>query len=103
MISTALAHPAAFEARRADLPVRWHAWAVLALAFAIQVPLVLNPDLGWLLTVCEKMLAGGKLGVDVIELNPPLSVLMYMPAAWLGSLTPVPAHVFVIAMGLLLA
>jgi hypothetical protein len=77
--------------------------AVLAAAFVIQIPLVLNADLGWLLTVCEKMLAGGKLGVDVLELNPPLSVLMYMPAAYLGSVLPVPAHVFVVAMVLLLA
>lgn len=77
--------------------------AILAAVFVLQVPLILNADLGWLLTVCEKMLAGGKLGVDVLELNPPLSVLMYMPAAYLGSILPVPAHVFVIAMVLMLA
>lgn len=101
---TALVRPyeAAF-ARRVSAPIAWTELAVMAAAFVLQVPLVLNADLGWLLTVCEKMLAGGKLGVDVIELNPPLSVLMYMPAAYLGSVLPVPAHVFVIAMVLLLA
>lgn len=81
----------------------WSELALLVLAFLVQIPLILNSDLGWLLTVCEKMLAGGKLGVDVIELNPPLSVLMYMPAAYLGSVFSIPAHVFVIAMVLVLA
>lgn len=31
----------------------------------------------------------------IIELNPPLSVLMYMPASYLGWFSP---HVFVIVM-----
>jgi hypothetical protein len=77
--------------------------AILLAAFAIQVPLVLNADLGWLLTVCEKMLGGARLGRDVLELNPPLSVLIYMPAAYLGTLLPVPAHLIVVAMVLALA
>lgn len=89
--------------KRSVASVAWREAAILAAAFVIQIPLVLNSDLGWLLTVCEKMLAGARLGVDVIELNPPLSVLMYMPAAYLGSVLPLPAHVFVIAMMLALA
>jgi hypothetical protein len=93
-----VAMPSRIGARRA-----WPDVAIMLVAFAIQVPLVLNADLGWLLTVCEKMLAGGRLGVDIIELNPPLSVLIYMPAAYLGTLLPIPAHIFVIVMVLILA
>ncbi|MBB4860892.1 hypothetical protein HNO88_004238 [Novosphingobium chloroacetimidivorans] len=101
---TALAGPHGMVfARRVGLPIAWREFAILAAVFVIQIPLVLNSDLGWLLTVCEKMLAGGRLGIDAIELNPPLSVLMYMPAAYLGSVLPVPAHVFVVAMVLVLA
>jgi hypothetical protein len=61
--------------------------AILVSALLIQRPVVLNADLGWLLTANEKILAGQKLGVDVFESNPPLSVYMYMPAAMLARIT----------------
>ncbi len=77
--------------------------ALLALAAIVQSRQILNPDLGWLLTVCDKMLGGAKLGRDVLELNPPLNILVYMPAAWLGSVLHFPAHLVLIPMILLLA
>jgi hypothetical protein len=95
-----------YRPRSAQTTISWSALpyaGILLAAFAIQVPLVLNADLGWLLTVCEKMLAGAKLGRDVLELNPPLSVLIYMPAAYLGTVLPWPAHIIVIVMVLALA
>ncbi|WP_247501795.1 hypothetical protein [Bradyrhizobium sp. 1] len=61
--------------------------AILLTAALVQIPIVLNPDLGCLLTTNEKILDGGKLGIDVFELNPPLSLFMYMPAAWLARAT----------------
>ncbi len=77
-------------------------WGVVALillvTFAVQIPVVLNADLGWLLTLNEKILDGGRLGVDIFELNPPLSVFMYMPAAWLGRITGIAPEWIVIAM-----
>lgn len=36
-------------------------------------------DTSWLITVCERMLAGERLYVDVFETNPPFSVWLYMP------------------------
>jgi len=54
--------------------------AILLMALLVQMPVVLNADLSCLLTEGEKVLDGGKLGVDVFELNPPLSVYLYMPA-----------------------
>jgi hypothetical protein len=57
---------------------------ILVTALLIQMPIVLNADLGWLLTANDKILDGEKLGVDVFESNPPLSVYMYMPAVVLA-------------------
>ena len=89
------------SAARANGPIPGHlfieaarlclGWIVVALILLVtclvQVPVVLNTDLAWLLTVNEKILDGHRLGVDIFESNPPLSVYMYMPAAWLGRLT----------------
>lgn len=72
--------------------------AILLVAFFIQIPLVLNADLGCLLTLNEKILDGRRLGVDLFELNPPLSVYMYMPAAWLARLTGVAPELVVIIL-----
>ncbi|MBW7970677.1 hypothetical protein [Bradyrhizobium sp. BR 10289] len=72
--------------------------AILLTAFFIQIPLVLNPDLGWLLTANEKILDGRKLGVDLFESNPPLSVYMYMPAVVVSRLTGIAPKFIVIAM-----
>ncbi|MBW7961163.1 hypothetical protein HYH07_02305 [Bradyrhizobium sp. BR 10261] len=69
---------------------------ILVSAVVVQIPLVLNADLGWLLTVNEMILAGQKLGADLFESNPPLSVYMYMPAAWLGRSTGVAPELVVI-------
>lgn len=83
-----------FSARRRWIVVA----AILLTAFLIQIPLVLNADLGCLLTLNEKILDGRQLGVDLFELNPPLSVYMYMPAAWLARLTSVAPELVVIIL-----
>ncbi|WP_247301336.1 MULTISPECIES: hypothetical protein [unclassified Bradyrhizobium] len=74
-----------FSARRRWIVVA----AILLAALVIQIPLVLNADLGWLLTANEKILDGRKLGIDLFESNPPLSVYMYMPAVMLARVTGV--------------
>ena len=53
--------------------------ALLAAALAIGV---LTPvaDVTWLLIAGDKFLAGQRLYADVLEVNPPLSVLIYLPA-----------------------
>jgi len=94
------------EGRAVGMPVRdfstLQRWIVVAgillAASLIQVPIVLNPDLGWLLTANEKILDGRKLGVDLFESNPPLSVYMYMPAVVLSRLSGVAPKFIVIAM-----
>jgi hypothetical protein len=59
--------------------------AVLGAA-TLRAALQTNSDVAWLLTVGEKVLDGQRLYVDVIETNPPASVLVYVPAIALGRL-----------------
>jgi hypothetical protein len=47
-------------------------------ALAVQLLRSTNPDVSWLLTVNERILAGATPYVDVIEVNPPASILLYM-------------------------
>ncbi|MDF0580131.1 hypothetical protein [Bradyrhizobium yuanmingense] len=66
------------------MSLRWLIVAALLLAaLLVQIPIVLNPDLACLLTEGEQVLDGRKPGVDLFELNPPLSVYLYMPASML--------------------
>ena len=50
------------------------------------------------MTEGEKVLDGGKLGVDVFELNPPLSVYLYMPALQLARITGIAPEIIVIIL-----
>ncbi|MCW3797141.1 hypothetical protein OMW55_04880 [Sphingomonas sp. BN140010] len=42
----------------------------------------LDADVSWLITVCEAVLSGKRLYVDIVEVNPPASVWLYLP--WVG-------------------
>jgi hypothetical protein len=46
-----------------------------------------TPDVSWLITLGEKMLAGEKPYVDFIEVNPPASFYLYLPAILLARIT----------------
>jgi hypothetical protein len=70
-----LALPAA---RGASLP-RWLPLvAVLLLAVAMRFVTVANTDVSWGLTMAEKWLDGARLYIDVIEVNPPATVFVYV-------------------------
>jgi len=58
--------------------------AIVAAAIAMRQVVVANTDVSWLLTVGEKVLAGEKLYRDVIETNPPIAMLAYLPGLVLG-------------------
>ncbi len=61
--------------------------ALLGLATLFVWPTVaLVDDVSWLITVCERILDGQRLYVDVIEANPPASVWLYLPAVALSRL-----------------
>ena len=53
------------------------ALAATALAIGVLTPVA---DVTWLLIAGDKFLAGQRLYADVLEVNPPLSVLIYLPA-----------------------
>jgi hypothetical protein len=72
--------------------------AILLAALLVQIPVVLNADLSCLLTEGEKVLDGRKLGIDLFELNPPLSIYLYMPALMLSRATGVRPEIFVIML-----
>jgi hypothetical protein len=54
-------------------------------AIVIQsVWIPLDADVSWLITVCERVISGDRLYVDVIEVNPPASVWLYLPPVWIA-------------------
>jgi hypothetical protein len=61
---------------------------VLAIAVPWQTRWGVNPDTSWIITICERVLGGARLYVDIIETNPPFSIWLYLPvvsfANWLG-------------------
>ncbi len=69
--------------------------AVLAIAATLRFVVVANTDVSWLLTVAEKLLDGQRLYRDVIETNPPIAPLAYLPAVLLGRLLHMRAEAMV--------
>ena len=53
---------------------------ILTLSFVDNVFVhAMHMDVSWLITVCEKVLDGQQLNVDIRETNPPFSIYMYLP------------------------
>ncbi len=52
----------------------------LLLAQDFPSPATINGDTSWLIHVVERMMAGGRAYVDVVETNPPMAFLIYWPA-----------------------
>jgi len=53
--------------------------ALLIVATVLRHVLAANTDVSWLLTVGERVLDGQHLYIDIIETNPPMAVLAYLP------------------------
>ncbi|WP_374366789.1 hypothetical protein [Dongia sp.] len=60
-----------------------------------QQLVILNEDVIWLIVAAGRLLDGARLGADIVEVNTPIAVLLYLPAAllmrWLH-LPMAPAH-----------
>lgn len=54
----------------------------------------LNPDTSWLIHAAHRVLDGEGLHVDVWDTNPPFSVLLYIPMAWMENLTGIRAEIW---------
>ena len=84
-------HPAASAAWRF---APWLALAaVIAAAAIMRHVLAANPDVSWLLTVAERILDGQRLYVDVIETNPPIAPLTYLPGIVIARELGLPAEI----------
>ena len=55
--------------------------ASMAVAYAVWLAVVVptNVDVSWLLVVCDRLLNGERLHTDIMEVNPPFSIWLYMP------------------------
>ena len=68
--------------------------AVVIVAILLRFLIVTATDVSWLITLSEKILDGKTLYVDLIEVNPPASVFLYLPAVMLAQLIEIGrAHV----------
>jgi hypothetical protein len=67
---------------RPTLLIGFAAAVITVLVQSFLVPI--DCDVSWLITVNEKMLAGQRLYVDIIEVNPPASIWLYTPFVWLA-------------------
>lgn len=74
-------------------------WVLIAILFAVAIALrqvlAANTDVSWLLTVGERVLGGQRLYVDVFETNPPMAVLVYLPAIVIARALGLPAEAVV--------
>ncbi|TPN84223.1 hypothetical protein FJ987_12810 [Mesorhizobium sp. CU2] len=69
----------------ADVRNMWARTAVLCLVvLAAAIPWQMRwgvvPDTSWIIAMCERMLAGDRLYIDLVEVNPPFTPWMLMPA-----------------------
>ncbi|TJW45071.1 MAG: hypothetical protein E5W83_12515 [Mesorhizobium sp.] len=60
-------------------------FVILAVAPFWQTRWGVIPDTSWIITVCERILGGDRLYVDLIETNPPFTVWLYLPAVYLAN------------------
>ena len=59
---------------------RWVFAAIVLVALAERAIIETAPDVSWLLTLGERLLAGERPYIDFIEVNPPASIFLYLPA-----------------------
>jgi hypothetical protein len=63
--------------------------AIIAAVAAILIQslwIPIDADVSWLITVSERVISGDRLYVDILEVNPPASVWMYLPLVWIAQL-----------------
>lgn len=93
-------HPRRLEMMQGRADLRPIALALVAAAVAVAIQALWIPidaDVSWLITVCERMLAGDRLYRDIFEVNPPASVWLYLPLVWLAQLASVKPEAVVAA------
>lgn len=86
--------PRGAEGQGAAALIPWLAIAALFVAAIFMRHVVAaNTDVSWLLTAAERILDGQRLYVDVIETNPPMAVLVYIPGIVVARALGLPAEI----------
>src|SRR5581483_8490869 len=63
-------------------PARLIGWgAVAALVLVLHWHAFESEDVSWLLVAADRLIDGGRWGTDILEINTPGAVLLYLPAA----------------------
>lgn len=87
---------------RAGVSVALPRWlpliAVCVVAVVLRKFLVANADVSWCITMAEKWLDGQRLYVDIIEVNPPATMLLYVVPVIVARLSGLPAEFAVDAL-----
>jgi hypothetical protein len=65
----------------------------LGIAWLIQSSLIFNSDASWLMLATKRLLAGGNYTHDFFEINPPMILYLYTPAALLVKITNLPTYI----------
>ena len=76
---------------------------MLLLSFTVTVLAPLNHDVGWHLYAAERMLAGDRLYVDLIEYNPPFVYYFNVPIVALAQTVGIPAQAAFLSLVIILA
>lgn len=97
---TVIGNVGSLAARRARLgeAALWGSMALLAVfaaAVALRHVVAANTDVSWLLIAGERWLDGQRLYSDIIETNPPMAVLVYVPAILIGRALDLAAEIAV--------
>jgi hypothetical protein len=69
--------------------------AIVAFALWSQTHFGVDENTSWLINVGERMLDGATPYVDMMETNPPASILLYLPALWAARFFNVPSEFMV--------
>jgi hypothetical protein len=94
-MSGAIAMSAADRGRSLRLSAYAPLLTVVAAAAALRAIGHLDTDVSWLITLGEKTLLGRRPYIDFLEVNPPASILLYLPAVAAARLAHVPAELAV--------
>ncbi|MGD0641288.1 MAG: hypothetical protein ABSC22_11120 [Roseiarcus sp.] len=80
-------------------PAVWAVAAILAAAIAAQARFGAIADVSWMITIGERWLDGQSPYVDFIETNPPVSIVLYLPAVALARMIGARPELVVAAYG----
>jgi hypothetical protein len=94
-MSGAIATSAADRGRSLRLSAYAPLLTVVAAAAALRAIGHLDTDVSWLITLGEKTLLGRCPYIDFLEVNPPASILLYLPAVAAARVAHVPAELAV--------